>query len=77
MMPPAQLEMVPPGTVDIVLTFRSIHNWMPRGYAETMFEEIYAVLKPGGILGEGTSVVRVVEQRLAARDGEQRPGPEA
>lgn len=51
LMPPEQWNLGAPGSADMVLTFRNIHNWMPRGYAETMFEEIYAVLKPGGILG--------------------------
>jgi len=26
-------DMVPPGTLDMVLTFRNIHNWMSRGTA--------------------------------------------
>jgi len=51
LMPTEQWDLGPAGSADMVLTFRNIHNWMPRGYAEEMFEKIYAVLKPGGILG--------------------------
>jgi predicted methyltransferase len=51
LMPPEQWDLGEPGSADMVLTFRNIHNWMPRGYAETMFEKIHAVLKPGGVLG--------------------------
>jgi predicted methyltransferase len=51
LMPPEQWGLGEPGSADMVLTFRNIHNWMPRGYAETMFEKIHAVLKPGGVLG--------------------------
>ena len=46
-----------PGTVDTVLTFRNVHNWMAGEYAEKVFADMYAALKPGGIMG-------VVEHRL-------------
>jgi predicted methyltransferase len=49
--------MAPDGTVDVVLTFRNVHNWMSGGYAEKMFADAYKALKPGGVLG-------VVEHRL-------------
>ena len=42
---------VSPGTADMVLTFRNVHNWANSGSAELMFEGFYAALKPGGILG--------------------------
>jgi predicted methyltransferase len=51
LMPPEQWNLGPPDSADMVLTFRNIHNWMPRGYAEQMFEKIYEALRPGGILG--------------------------
>ncbi len=44
-------DVVPPGTLDMVLTFRNIHNWMARGTAEQTFRTLYRALKPGGILG--------------------------
>jgi predicted methyltransferase len=43
---------IAPNSVDAVLTFRNIHNWMSKpGAAETAFQEIFAMLKPGGVLG--------------------------
>lgn len=44
---------VPDGTADVVLTFRNVHNWMmgDQPYAELAFRQMYAMLKPGGVLG--------------------------
>ncbi len=46
------------GSADAVLTFRNVHNWkMGSGtpdsadYSEAAFRELYAMLKPGGVLG--------------------------
>ncbi|MGH8265994.1 MAG: class I SAM-dependent methyltransferase, partial [Steroidobacteraceae bacterium] len=44
-------DVVPPGTLDMVLTFRNIHNWMARGAAAQAFASMYKALKPGGVLG--------------------------
>lgn len=44
-------DIVPPGSVDLVLTFRNIHNWMARGQAERVFAAMFRALKPGGTLG--------------------------
>jgi predicted methyltransferase len=49
--PPAEVAVAPEGSADMVLTFRNVHNWMSRGYAEDMFKAMYRALKPGGILG--------------------------
>jgi predicted methyltransferase len=54
-----------PGSADMVLTFRNVHNWMKSDYADKAFADMYAALKPGGILG-------VVEHRAKA-DAEQDP----
>ncbi len=48
------------GEVDLVLTFRNVHNWAKSGDIEPMFRAFYSALKPGGVLG-------VVEHR--ARPG--------
>jgi predicted methyltransferase len=49
---------IAPGSVDVVLTFRNIHNWRmgwnapdKADYSEVAFREIFAMLKPGGVLG--------------------------
>jgi len=44
-------DLVPPGTADMVVTFRNLHNWMDEGWAEDAFAAFYKALKPGGILG--------------------------
>lgn len=44
-------KVAPPGTVDLVVTFRNLHNWMGDGYAPAVLEAFYRALKPGGILG--------------------------
>lgn len=43
--------IAPPGSADMVLTFRNVHNWMASGWAPQAFAQMYAALKPGGILG--------------------------
>ncbi|MGQ0503360.1 MAG: class I SAM-dependent methyltransferase [Panacagrimonas sp.] len=57
---PSAYEAAPAGTVDRVLTFRNVHNWLKAGYEAPMFKAFYDALKPGGVLG-------VVEHR--ARPG--------
>ena len=47
------------GSVDTVLTFRNVHNWVMNDSAPTMFKAFFDVLKPGGTLG-------VVDHRAAA-----------
>jgi predicted methyltransferase len=44
-------EIAPPNSVDLVLTFRNLHNWMESGYADAVLKGFYTALKPGGILG--------------------------
>ena len=44
-------DIVPPASVDMVLTFRNIHNWMARDSAQKAFAAMYRALKPGGVLG--------------------------
>jgi predicted methyltransferase len=46
-----QFDIAPPGSADLVLTFRNLHNWMEGGYAEAALAACYKALKPGGILG--------------------------
>lgn len=51
LMPPGKTEAAPPGSADLVVTFRNLHNWVRDGLAEPMFAAMYAALKPGGTLG--------------------------
>jgi predicted methyltransferase len=44
-------DIAPPGSADLVLTFRNLHNWMDGGNADQVLAAIYKALKPGGILG--------------------------
>jgi predicted methyltransferase len=44
-------DIAPPGSVDMVVTFRNIHNWMAGGWAPQAFAAMFKALKPGGILG--------------------------
>jgi predicted methyltransferase len=44
-------DVVPPGTVDLVVTFRNFHNWMAAGTAPQVLATIFKALKPGGVLG--------------------------
>ena len=54
---------VPDGSADYVLTFRNVHNWRFGGKDNTAeaFRQIYAMLKPGGVLG-------IEEHRLNEND---------
>lgn len=59
--PPRHLNYAPAGSVDMVLTFRNIHNWIAQGddNAKKVFKSAYDALKHGGVLG-------VAEHRLPA-----------
>lgn len=52
---PYHLEIAPPESADLVVTFRNVHNWVGRGYdrdtARLGYRAMYDALKPGGILG--------------------------
>jgi predicted methyltransferase len=63
-------DVVPPGSLDMVVTFRNIHNWMARDSAGQVFATVYKALKPGGVLG-------VVEHRgnpAVAQDPQAKSG---
>ena len=51
LMPPATAPDIADGSVDLVVTFRNLHNWVRDGRAEAMFAAIAQMLKPGGTLG--------------------------
>jgi predicted methyltransferase len=60
----AKAFRIPDGSADVVLTFRNVHNWRmgyrredKQDYSAEAFRQIFAMLKPGGILG-------IVDHRL-------------
>lgn len=51
--PPKQVDLGPDNSADMVVTFRNTHDWLnddPQELA-AVFQSIYKVLKPGGVLG--------------------------
>jgi predicted methyltransferase len=58
-------DIAPPGSADLVLTFRNVHNWMDAGIVDKVFAEFYRALKPGGVLG--------IEEHRASNDKPQDP----
>src|SRR5579883_1421580 len=48
---PQHFDIAPPGSADLILTFRNLHNWMDGGYVDQALAACFRALKPGGILG--------------------------
>jgi len=48
---PGDFNIAPPGSADLIVTFRNLHNWMSLGFAPQALAEMNRALKPGGILG--------------------------
>jgi predicted methyltransferase len=59
--PGKQYNIAPAGSVDMVLTFRNMHNWIGHGDEKMreLLKAVHTVLKPGGVFG-------VVDHRLPA-----------
>jgi predicted methyltransferase len=58
-------DIAPPGSADLVVTFRNLHNWMGAGYADEALAACFKALKPGGILG--------IEEHRGSTDKPQDP----
>ncbi|MFB3060267.1 MAG: class I SAM-dependent methyltransferase [Candidatus Binatia bacterium] len=65
--PPQYTRIAPPGTADLVVTFRNVHNWLKRD-PKPYFKAMYDALKPGGFLGvvehrakPGTSLEKMIK----------------
>ena len=56
---PGKTALAAAGSVDMVLTFRNVHNWAAEGEPAVLavFKSVYAALKPGAVFG-------VVDHRL-------------
>ncbi len=61
LMPGKKTDYAPKNSVDVVLTFRNVHNWMNASdtAAKEVFQSAFDALKSGGVFG-------VVEHRLPA-----------
>jgi len=46
---PKSAPFAPPGTVDMVITSRELHNWAPIGQLDKIMGDAFAALKPGGV----------------------------
>ncbi|MET0183090.1 MAG: methyltransferase [Caulobacterales bacterium] len=58
-------QLTAPGSVDLAILANNTHTLMAAGYAEKAFRDIFAAVKPGGVLG--------VEQHRAPSTGVQDP----
>ncbi|MFQ3288407.1 MAG: putative methyltransferase [Alteromonadaceae bacterium] len=56
--PKKESVLAPKNSVDLVLTFRNLHNWGEEGIAQ-VFKDAFTALKDGGVLG-------IVEHRMPA-----------
>ena len=72
---PKQPNFSPDGPVDMVLTFRNVHNWAKAGTTKAMFDGFAKALKPGGILGvvehrakPGTSLEKQIQSGYMTED---------
>ncbi len=70
-MVPDRLELAPEGSVDMVLTFRNVHNWVDADKnEEKVFAAAFRALKPGGVLGvEEHRTPRAVSREEIAQKG--------
>lgn len=59
-------SMAAPNSVDLIVTFRSIHGMIGRNWAPEAFKAFYTALKPGGLLG--------IEQHRQKEDKPNLPG---
>lgn len=48
---PVFSDLGAPGSVDLILSFRNLHNWLEDGRLDDILRASHALLKPGGVLG--------------------------
>lgn len=44
-------DIAPPGSADLVLSFRNVHNWVWADMDEEVYAAAFRALKPGGVFG--------------------------
>jgi predicted methyltransferase len=62
--------VAPENSVDRVITFRNVHNWMKAKKEKEAFQEFFKALKPGGIFG----IVEHREKLTKIQDPEAKSG---
>jgi predicted methyltransferase len=67
--PPNNFVLGPDNSADMVLTFRSVHDWVRDGVADKVFAAMFKVLKPGGTLGLVAHVSPNADAALAGKTG--------
>ena len=72
---PLDIGSTAKASVDLVLTFRNVHNWSKDGTDQAAFQAFFDVLKPGGTLGvvehranPGTALEKMVESGYMTED---------
>lgn len=48
---PSKTNIAPENSLDMILSFRNVHNWMKFNMEREIFAALYKALKPGGVLG--------------------------
>lgn len=67
---PVSAPLGAPGSADIVLTARNVHNWTVQpGVADKVFADFFAVLKPGGVLAVEEHRADPRSEKAAGADG--------
>ena len=67
---PKSAPLGPPGSADLVLTARNIHNWLtPQGHLDKVMADFFQVLKPGGVLAVEEHRADPRPQAAGASDG--------
>jgi predicted methyltransferase len=67
--PPNAWPLGPDNSADMVVTFRSVHDWVRDGFADKVFTAMFKVLKPGGILGMEAHRSPNADPALAGKTG--------
>lgn len=68
--PPEKVNLGEPGSADVVLSFRNMHSWQRAKALPAVFDAVFEVLTPGGVMGiVGHRLPEDREQDPEARSG--------
>jgi predicted methyltransferase len=68
--PPGTVELGPPASADVVLTFRNLHNWQSDNGLDAVLAAVHRVLKPNGVFGvEEHRAAEGADPAVSARQG--------